>query len=291
MPIEARPIAIRHNIAPYTHVESELECFPWNLSILFGTSDGVALSEVVPLLPTRREKTMYGPRLAKLYPRYDETEKPVDFHFLENYHYRTIQRQDLAPWENEIVWWPNIVVRLAEVYHVMNKIGENNPVGASKFFGFLSRPYVRLQEYWILIDDKKVGTPEDDLDRTQQWEEEMGDIDAAYESEDFYVKEALEVYEEAMGWDTIMKTPEDLIGVDNVETLSDRDKRRLRKVAQCLRSWGTRVPVVPRVVRWAKEGEGNHNMPPTIFDLADQLRPEQSYNSMGLRTFPDIEFR
>ncbi|KAI0880343.1 uncharacterized protein GGS22DRAFT_193405 [Annulohypoxylon maeteangense] len=289
MPAEAEEIASKHGLAPYTHMESELECFPWNLSTIFGTHNEATPDQLIPLFRTRRENTLRGPRMANLYPRYGDDGKPVDFHFLENYHHRTIERSNWTPWESETVWWPNIVVRLGEVYNVMNKIGENSPIGEMKFFGFLSRPYIHLQEYWILIHDKSVGVPEG-IETSQYWDEELGDIDEAYESQELYIKEAIDIYEQRMGRDAIMKTPEDLVAVDDVETLSDRDKRRLRKVAQCLRNWGARVPVIPRVVRWAVQGERNHNMPPTIFEIVDQLNPERSCNHIGPRTFPDITF-
>ncbi|KAI1454238.1 hypothetical protein F4805DRAFT_460904 [Annulohypoxylon moriforme] len=286
----AKDIALEYGLAPYAHKEAELECFPWNLHAVFGIDDKSTPEQAIPLLPTRREKTMYGPRTANLYPRYGDNDRPVDFHFLENYHYRMIERPDRTPWEPGVVWWPNIVVRLEEVYHVMSKIGEDDTMGARKFFGFLSRPYVRLQEYWILINDKKVAIP-DDAETPDYWEGELGDRDAAFESQDPFVREALEIHQQMMGWDAAVRTPEDLIGVDDENILSGNQRRRLRKVAQCLRSWGIRVPVVPRVVRWAVQGEGNRNMPPTIFEVVDQLNPERSRNYLGPRTFPDITFR
>ncbi|KAI0891113.1 hypothetical protein F4806DRAFT_501430 [Annulohypoxylon nitens] len=275
MPILAKPGALERGLAPYTHEDSKLECFPWNLSMLFGTPPTSHPENRVPLFPTRRDKTMRGPRNAKLYPRYDDDGIPVDWHFLENYHYRTIERLDPVPFEHDTVWWPNIVVRLEEVYHVMEKLNADDPADEIRFFGVLSRPYVQLQEYWLLIDDKHAGRLDAPLPKLY-WERELGDIDEAYRSEDVFIKESLEVREHVIGEDTIMKTPGDLIGIETVDQLSDRNKRRLRKVAQCLRGWGSHV--VPRVVRWSRqhEQERNQYMPPTLFELVDQMDSEES---------------
>ncbi|KAI1103890.1 hypothetical protein F4804DRAFT_332821 [Jackrogersella minutella] len=268
-------------MAPYTHQESTLECVPVNTAFAFGTLGKP--EENLPLFEDRRHKTMVGPRTAELHPRYDDNGRPVDFHFLENYHYRTLEHPDDAPLENDIISWPNIVVRLEEVYHVMVKISRNNQAGAKDFFGFFARPYVSLQEYWILIDEKEISQPE--------CFKGPENIDLAYENEDPEFRDLLKLREEQIARDAMEKTPEDLIAVDDVDILNTCDMYRLQKVAECLRSWGTDVPVEPRIVRWAVNDEEPHRQPPTIFEVANKLRGIQPYGSTGLRTFPDICFR
>ncbi|KAI1088225.1 hypothetical protein F5B19DRAFT_24186 [Rostrohypoxylon terebratum] len=167
------------------------------------------------------------------------------------------------------------MVRLEEAYHVMEQLNEDDPADAIRFFGVLSRPYVQLQEYWLLIDDKMVGPPNAFLPPLY-WERELGDVDEAYRSQGVFVKESLEVREHVIGGDTIAKKTEDIVGIDSVHQLNDRDRRRLRKVARCLRDWGSHI--VPRVVRWSRgyRQERNRDTPRTLFELIDQMDSGES---------------
>ncbi|OTB11556.1 hypothetical protein K445DRAFT_26508 [Daldinia sp. EC12] len=230
---------------------------------------------------------MVGPRTAKVYPLYDGV-KPVDFHFLENYHYRQFEEPDEVPYEGSEVWWPNIIVRLSEVYRTLVQIDLRGEDGVRKFFGFFARPYVRMQEYWILIDEKAFDMP---LDKGVEGEQD--DVDHMYWSypDDTLRDKLRQGYEDCVSYDTLKRTPDDIVPVDNVEELNILQKYRLRIVATYLRAWGNRVPVKPRLVKYAVSDEPYSATPPLVVDVVNELDRREPHDRMGLRTIPAVEPR
>ncbi|KAI1390364.1 uncharacterized protein F4822DRAFT_428700 [Hypoxylon trugodes] len=212
-----------------------------------------------------REETMRDPRDLITYPRYGDDGKPIDFHFLENYHTKVIDHPEIyVPLEYEPVVWPHIVVRLEEMYHAMLKINPGDQEGVQKFFGFFARPYVQLQEYWILINDKETS-----LFDSRRSEAILRNADLPKETDDNFADRRL--LESAVSSGIKGKTVADLVAVDDLSVLHDRDRCRLRTVAGYLIMWGYDSPVLPRVVRWAGPQEGMHDEPPTIFEVLDRM--------------------
>ncbi|OTA98732.1 hypothetical protein M426DRAFT_17140 [Hypoxylon sp. CI-4A] len=301
LPSAAEAVGRRNGKHPYTHQQSQLDCVPWNKATVLGL--GTVSPTASPVFLSRRRRTMAGPRTMELFPRYadHDNNRPVDFHFLENYHYlcQTAEspQRALSPAEEHTVWWPNVVVRLEEVYRAVRRLSMDDLAGASKFFGYLARPGVRLQRYWVLLDDKPLhqimldpvpGTPPRDMDE-------------AYERGSAEDKSWELLMQLAVDETAFPRTPGDLVAVSGVDALRDRDKRRLRTVAGYLGAWGRSAPVQPRVVRWAKEGEkvvedeedeeeGRRREPSTVLELAEELEKQEARRG-GLKMFPDICFR
>ncbi|KAL7628526.1 hypothetical protein AAE478_000041 [Parahypoxylon ruwenzoriense] len=161
---------------PYTHMMSSLDCVLRNWEVTYGR---ILCMGGADLFHANRETFLRGPRDAPLWPRFDDDGRPIDFHYLENYHYwlrESFEEERLLPHEDHPVRWPNLVVRLEEVYDCVKQImgswigvddkenthpdpsienGPSNPPGPEHLFGFFSRPYVYMQEYWILVDSKE----------------------------------------------------------------------------------------------------------------------------------------
>ncbi|KAI2769459.1 hypothetical protein F4815DRAFT_489628 [Daldinia loculata] len=271
--------------APYTHPKSQILCVFCHLVVAFG--GGVHYEDILHLLEPTRKKTMVG-RTAKLYPLYDG-EKPIDFHFLVNYHFRELEMPDNeVPQEDTVVWWPNLIVYLSEVYRTMVQMDRTSQDGMQRFFGFFARPYVRMQEYWIMIDEKVHLTPvEEDLAGGPDA------IDHIYENKPddemrTRLRNKFEVY---IPHDTSRCRLEDIIAVNDVEGLTATQKRRLRTVAAYLKFWGDSAPVTPRAVRYARSGEKSHGEPATIIDLVHKLDMREPDDSIGLKFFPAISPR
>ncbi|KAI0117463.1 hypothetical protein F4814DRAFT_448464 [Daldinia grandis] len=268
--------------APYTHQKSQILCMFWNLYSVFG--HGVNRKNDLRLLEPTRKKTMVG-RTAELYPLYDG-EKPIDFHFLINYHFRELEIPDIdVPQQDTVVWWPNIIVYLSEVYRTMVQIDRTSEDGMQRFFGFFARPYVRTQEYWVMLDEKVhgmhfdgdfAGGP-DGIDRIYG-----NKPDDAMKTK---LRNELEVY---VPYDTIRCRLEDIVAVKDVEGLTATQKRRLRTVAAYLKSWGDSAPVTPRAVRYARPGEKSNGEPAAIVDLVHQLDMREPDDRIGVMMFPAI---
>ncbi|KAI0850402.1 hypothetical protein F5Y00DRAFT_37441 [Daldinia vernicosa] len=268
--------------APYTHPKSQIRCIIWHLFVAFGY--GVRSKDHFRLLEPTRRKTMIG-RTAELYPLY-EGEKPVDFHFLVNYHFRGLDTPDNEiPQEDTVVWWPNVIVYLSEVYRTMVQIDRTSQDGMQKFFGFFARPYVRMQEYWIMIDEKVHSTPVE-----EDFAAGPDAIDDIYENKlDDAMRTKLRTkFEIYNSDDTVRCRLEDIVAVNDVEGLTATQKRRLRTVAAYLRFWGDSAPVTPRAIRYARPGEKSHGEPATIIELVHKLDVREPNDRVGLKFFPAV---
>ncbi|KAI1374180.1 hypothetical protein F4677DRAFT_461714 [Hypoxylon crocopeplum] len=265
----------------YTHQGSRHECAIWNSRLAKGSIRDY--NQPLSKFEAKTYATTNGPRAAKLYLRDGRRGiLPVDFHFLENYHIRTFENPDAdVPFNGTSSWSPIIVVRLQEVYRVMGQISPHDRHGVKKFFGFLAGPGVRLLEYWILIDDKDIQVPDefhDELPQNNNQNTPRG-------------RQLLHATDSFLSEDVLYKTPSDLVAVDDVDILNDRDRERLRKVAGRLRSWGPPYVVQPRVVRWAVQDERYHEHRWTLFQLVDEIDRQENRSCFGLGTFPYIGFR
>ncbi|KAI1799598.1 hypothetical protein F4811DRAFT_565450 [Daldinia bambusicola] len=230
---------------------------------------------------------MLGPRTAKVYPLYDGV-RPIDFHFLENYHYRQLEEPDEVPREDTPVWWPNVIVRLSEVYRTMIQLDMQDERGMERFFGFFARPYVRMQEYWILLDEKGFDMP---LDNDLVLEDDQIDFlywDRPDEAMRGKLRRGLE---DCVSYDTLKKTPQDIVPVNDFETLSRPLKYRLRIIAAYLRTWGDRAPVTPRLVRYGAMDGVHREIPPAVVDIVDEIDRLDPHQRIGVRTVPAIELR
>ncbi|KAI0188361.1 hypothetical protein EV127DRAFT_482703 [Xylaria flabelliformis] len=125
---------------------------------------------------TQRPTYTESGRILSLYEFRDAADKPIDYLFLENFHKTNIDnapkiRRALqgfvsiprGPNESkEVDWWPNLIVRLSELWDVMGpydrlKVDSHETVKRLAFteiFGILGSGRVRLQDYLILIDSK-----------------------------------------------------------------------------------------------------------------------------------------
>ncbi|KAI1465851.1 uncharacterized protein F4812DRAFT_437803 [Daldinia caldariorum] len=272
-------------VQPYTHEASRMLCATWHLYFTFCRF--VNSEERLYVLESWRPKTMVGPRTAKVYPLYDGL-RPVDFHFLENYHYRQLEEPDEVPHEDAPVWWPNVVVRLSEVYRSVIQLDMLDEGGAKKFFGFFARPYVRMQEYWILLDDKAFDMP---LDKDLVAED--GQIDFLYwNSPDDAMRGKLRRgLEDCVSYDTLKRNLQDIVPVSDIDQLSRLQKYRLRIIAAYLRAWGDNAPVKPRLVRYGVADEVRRGTPPALVDVVDEIDRLDPHQRIGLRTVPAIELR
>ncbi|KAJ2989415.1 hypothetical protein NUW58_g3475 [Xylaria curta] len=120
-----------------------------------------------------------------LYPRCEARgtgEKPIDYHFLENFHMahemaalldirwvddmlsREDDRQSGESHENadqSAQWWPNLIVRLEDIWRVTKNRGGplsdlvgSEPYEILQIFGVLATRGIKLQDYLILLDGK-----------------------------------------------------------------------------------------------------------------------------------------
>ncbi|TRX90056.1 hypothetical protein FHL15_008975 [Xylaria flabelliformis] len=124
---------------------------------------------------TQRSKHTESGRILSLYEFRDAADKPIDYLFLENFHKTNIDnapkiRRALqgfvdiprGPNESKVDWWPNLIVRLSELWDVMGpydrlKVDSHETVKRLAFaeiFGVLGSGRVRLQDYLILINSK-----------------------------------------------------------------------------------------------------------------------------------------
>ncbi|KAI1652616.1 hypothetical protein F4813DRAFT_394506 [Daldinia decipiens] len=284
-PREIENFALGSERAPYTHQKSQILCVFWHLFGTFGYD--VHHKDHLHLLEPTRKKTIIG-RTAKLYPLYDG-EKPIDFHFLINYHFRELEMPDIeVPQEDTVVWWPNIIVYLSEVYRTMVQMDQTSQDAMQRFFGFFARPYVRMQEYWIMIDEKVHNRPTE-----KDFTGGPDAIDQIYENKPdgemrIKLRNKFEAY---ISRDVSRCRLEDIIAVNDVEGLTATQKRRLRTVAAYLKFWGDSAPVTPRAVRYARPGEKSQGEPATIIDLVHKLDMREPNDRIGPKFFPAISPR
>ncbi|KAI3324547.1 hypothetical protein HD806DRAFT_492924 [Xylariaceae sp. AK1471] len=213
----------------------------------------------------RRPRQSYarGSGHLSTYPLYKEDkedgeEKPIDFHFLENFHEtnrRNIQdiRRMISADTNPLhwdpdgnqgpEWWPHLVVRLEEVYQVMKPwhLDNASPLFSKEmryqeFFGILTSERVRLQNHFILINRK---TDNDDAYEYYQTFKKRGD-----KVHNKKVEEAIK------GYDVTGKLPTD-ITFASMDDFDEEQRGWAKEVEKCFTAWDT---VQKRVnaffVRW-----------------------------------------
>ncbi|KAI1357924.1 hypothetical protein F5Y08DRAFT_351463 [Xylaria arbuscula] len=190
-----------------------------------------------------------------LYLQYHNTEegaKPVDFHFLEHFHIMNKYHPGRIVVDDGATlsqWWPNLVVRLSEIYSVVNGWVQDPDINPSwaqdtylRFFGILAATHVMLQDHYILINRK------DEDPRA------LADYVGLKASGAF---KGYKLMERVKSYDVMGKLPTDLTSA----AASDFDEEQQRwasEIEMCFRIWsktpGLR-PVRAYFVRWKTEGE------------------------------------
>ncbi|KAI1074565.1 hypothetical protein F5B20DRAFT_563202 [Whalleya microplaca] len=256
----------------YTHESSTTKCVILNSQVAF---DCVESNKDV--IRKWRPETLYGERHAKVYPMYNIYRQPIDFHFLENYFYRTIDHRDLVSSDEPQIWWPNIIVRLDEVYEVMTNIqqelGGMTPDGVSHFFGFFGRWPVRLQEFWILADPKETG---------EDYHKEKLPASNSNEPLEIPTTDPREK-ETYVSLDVMDKKMKDIAPIYDLNSLSPVVKERVRQVASYIEAGGDSVPVQPRLVRWRLPYETTEGRPLTLSELTHMSNQRDMNNAQGHR--------
>ncbi|RWA03724.1 hypothetical protein EKO27_g11384 [Xylaria grammica] len=201
------------------------------------------------------------------YETVDGELKPIDYHFLENFHivaycldYGVFSEvHGLYPLGRfqpgaELKWCPNLVVSLREVWEVTKDydINELTPISDRidsyrRFFGVLARPVVGLRDYLILVD------------RNDYFEcEDCRKLKNYYR----FLNEHTTLSLDATGPDCIInhdvmdKLPTDLTAA----TLDDFDEqyRWANCIVKCIKEWNATEGIRPLnsfFVRWKTEEE------------------------------------
>ncbi|RYC57900.1 hypothetical protein CHU98_g8313 [Xylaria longipes] len=203
-------------------------------------------------------------RNLSLYQIRDAESKPIDYYFLENFHQtnvrnnREISRALRSPiniprrpdGSQGVDWWPNLVVRLTEIWEAMERwdLSTDSDEGLKRrtfaeFFGVLARNTVRLQDYLILINRK--GDDERVLEEYNCFKKK------GQHSYNFKLEEAIKSY------DVAEKLPSDI----TFARIKDFDEDQCiwtNRVEKCMAAWNT-VPGLnpPRAfcVRWKTDEE------------------------------------
>ncbi|KAI0910804.1 hypothetical protein F4823DRAFT_561500 [Ustulina deusta] len=198
-----------------------------------------------------------------LYPRYETrniSPKPIDYHFLENFH-RTNARNaedinlmmlcNMDPYSDlsKHEWWPNIVVRMSELWEVMKDwdLTRDSPpewkLSCYKvFFGVLANWRVKLQDYFILIDRKEHNK------RTREHYDAFKNDDANHNRK---------LLEGIKSYDVMEKLPGDLTFA-SPEDFDEEQRIWASQIEKCIGAWDVTLhayPVNAYFVRWKTEEE------------------------------------
>jgi hypothetical protein len=229
--------------------------------------------------------------------------KPIDFHFLENFH-KTNNRNlytnseeithltNPLDWnpakDNGLQWWPHLVVRLEEIFQVLDPMDLDSSsstfaklVAYQQFFGILISYRVRLQDYFILINRK---TENDEARDYYQQFERRGD--PRYNQ---LIEEAIK------GYDVKGKLPTDL----TFASLDDFDGEQRMwgiEVERFFVAWDTVLkPVNAFFVRWktaseleAEDQKLAEQVEPRLKDetqkVAEQIDPEDAGEKLAAKS-------
>ncbi|KAI8627980.1 hypothetical protein F5Y19DRAFT_486301 [Xylariaceae sp. FL1651] len=193
-----------------------------------------------------------APRTMALYTRYEEKDgemKPIDYHFLDNFH---LKCSTPAPYplpavypppnplegDGPSIWWPNIVVRLSEVYESLKQTDMYQSHDQYlAFFGILRCRRVKLQEYLILIDERDYE----------------GNVESLMQPGNNSYNQMLK--HNIPSRDLKGKVQSDLVNA-GLEDFSKRQRDHAGIIAQYMGMWadaGT-MTIKPYFARWKKEG-------------------------------------